>query len=201
MSVAPDGARSNETPKWTAPRVLLGVTGSVAALSVPNYIFALRATGVRSLGAITTHGGAKFFTPTAAAAVCEEVYVESDAGNHVAIARSYDVFLVLPCTAHTLACAAGGYAPNLLTTALLAWNGPAVFVPAMNPAMWHASAVQRNVATLRSDGHIVTAPQPGQSWECASGRLVDGLVMPPPQMIADLVGPISQRARISAVGS
>jgi phosphopantothenoylcysteine decarboxylase/phosphopantothenate--cysteine ligase len=62
---------------------------------------------------------------------------------------------VLPATANTIGKAANGIADNLLTTALLAYDHPIVFAPAMNPTMWRSPAVQRNVKRLQDDGHHV----------------------------------------------
>lgn len=180
-------------------RVLLGVTGSVAALAVPNHVFALRQLGVRRLSVLLTHTGREFLAESACRAIFDQLYRPEDTGMHVTIARDHDVFAVLPATAHTLGYAAAAQAPNLLGTVLLAWPGPVLYAPAMNPAMWQHPGVQRNVRHLRADGHVVLDPVPGQTWECASGRLVDGLgLAPAPAMAAAIAGVAAARHRVAA---
>jgi phosphopantothenoylcysteine decarboxylase/phosphopantothenate--cysteine ligase len=62
-----------------------------------------------------------------------------------------------------MAKAATGLADDLLSTLLLSFTGPIVFAPAMNSAMWEKRPVQRNIETLRADGHHIIDPQTG--WQ------------------------------------
>jgi phosphopantothenoylcysteine decarboxylase/phosphopantothenate--cysteine ligase len=74
---------------------------------------------------------------------------------HIQLTRWADLFVVVPATANVLGKAANGIADDLLSTAILASPKPVVFVPVMNPTMLKSKAVQRNIETLRQDGHYV----------------------------------------------
>jgi phosphopantothenoylcysteine decarboxylase/phosphopantothenate--cysteine ligase len=162
-------------------RLLIGVSGSIAALTLPAYLYAFRAAGVERIAAVLTRTAEGLISERSMRAVCDGVYTEADHGRgHVALGRWADKVVVLPCTAHVLGCAAQGLAPNLLTSVLLAAEQPVVFVPAMNPVMWRKPAVQRNVACLREDGNEVVEPRPGTAYEVASKALVPSLAPPPP---------------------
>jgi phosphopantothenoylcysteine decarboxylase/phosphopantothenate--cysteine ligase len=77
---------------------------------------------------------------------------------HVDLPRWCDAFVVVPASARTFAAVAAGDAANLLQLAILNHDAPVGFVPVMNDVMWTRPAVQRNVATVRADGHEVLAP-------------------------------------------
>ncbi len=186
-------------PDPAPDRVLLAVTGSIAALAVPNHVFTLRAMGFRHLSLLLTHTGRRFLTEDAGRAIFDQVYLPEDTGAHVSIAREHQVLVVLPASAHTLAYAAAAQAPNLLGTVLLAYAGPVLFAPAMNLLMWQNKGVQRNVRQLRADGHVVLDPVPGRLWECASGQMVDGLgLADPPAMAAAIARVAAARRRAAA---
>ncbi|PWV48520.1 flavoprotein [Nocardiopsis sp. L17-MgMaSL7] len=163
-------------------RLLVGVSGSIAALTLPAYLYAFRAVGVERIAAVLTRTAEGLVSEQSMRAVCDGVYTEADHGRgHVALGRWADQVVVLPCTAHVLGCAAQGLAPSLLTSVLLAAERPVTYVPAMNPVMWGKSAVQRNVARLREDGNEVVEPRPCTAYEVASKALVPSLAPPPPE--------------------
>ena len=165
-------------------KLLLGVSGSVAVLNLASYLYAFRAAGVAQIAAVLTATAESFLPASSLRLLCEGVYTEQDHGRgHVALGRWPDQVLVLPATAHLLGCVAGGLAPSLLTTTVLATEAPVTFVPAMNPAMWRKAAVRRNVATLRADGHRVLDPLPGPAFEVASRAIVPSLLVPPPEVV------------------
>jgi phosphopantothenoylcysteine decarboxylase len=165
-------------------KLLVGVSGSVAALNLPSYLYAFRAAGVAQIAAVLTTTAASFLPAGTLRLLCDGVYTEQDHGRgHVALGRWPSQVLVLPATAHLLGCVACGLAPNLLATTLLATEVPITFVPAMNPAMWRKAAVRRNVATLRADGHRVLDPVPGAAFEVASRAIVPSLMVPPPEVV------------------
>ena len=81
---------------------------------------------------------------------------------------------IAPASADFLAKAACGLADDLLSTLLLSFTGPIVFAPAMNSAMWEKPSVQRNIETLRGDGHHFIDPQTGwQSAAAGKGRMAE----------------------------
>ena len=80
---------------------------------------------------------------------------------HIELAEKAELLCVAPATANILAKAACGLADDLLSTLLLAFDGPVLMAPAMNSAMWEKPAVQRNVAQLRADGVVLIDPEEG----------------------------------------
>jgi phosphopantothenoylcysteine decarboxylase/phosphopantothenate--cysteine ligase len=84
-------------------------------------------------------------------------------GAHIELAEKAKLLCIAPASADMLAKAATGLADDLLTTLLLSFSGPVLFAPAMNAAMWEKKPVQRNIATLKSDGHYFVGPQEG--WQ------------------------------------
>ncbi len=80
---------------------------------------------------------------------------------HIQLPRWADLFVILPATADIIGKAANGIADDLLSTAIVAYNGPIVFVPAMNQNMWNSKAVQRNKKLLEEDGHCIVPPSEG----------------------------------------
>jgi phosphopantothenoylcysteine synthetase/decarboxylase len=128
------------------------------------------------------------FLPSGTVSHLVEVATDAAPGDgHVNLARWADLVVVLPCTANTLADIANGHAPNLLTTMALAHRQPMLLFPVMNTEMWDAKPVQRNVRTLRGDGHRVVAPTCALVYEVASGGLVQGIAPPPVDEILNLI--------------
>lgn len=177
MVVDTNGGRPPTVPS----RLLVGVSGSVAALMLPVYLNAFRMAGVAEIRVVATHTAGRFLAPDVLRLLSEEVVTEDEPGpGHIALTRWPDRVLVLPATAHLIGCLANGLAPSLLTTLLLAYEGSIVLAPAMNPQMWHSAPVRRNVATLRNDGHVVVDPVPGNAYEVASRRVLPSLIVPEP---------------------
>lgn len=80
---------------------------------------------------------------------------------HIELGEDADVLCVAPATANILAKAAHGLADDLLSTLLLAFDGPVLMAPAMNTRMWQKPAVQRNVEQLTADGVQLIGPEEG----------------------------------------
>ena len=91
--------------------------------------------------------------------------------QHIAWARWGQIFVLAPATANLIAKCAHGMADDELTTELLAFEGPKIVVPAMNPSMWSHPATQRNVKTLELDGWHLVSPEVG---ELACGEYGEG---------------------------
>ena len=166
-------------------RILLGITGGVAAYKAPELVRALGKEGALISVLMTKHAQ-RFATADALRAVTRGLVLTdlfepaalTDgpwfpdtpksplAYAHIGMAREADLLLVAPATANLLAKLAHGIADDLLTTALLATRAPLLIAPAMNTAMWEHPAVQENVATLRARGVRFIGPE--------SGELADG---------------------------
>ena len=170
-------------------RVLLIVSGGIAAYKTPDLVRKLRARGV-AVRCLLTQGGAQFVTPLSLGAVSEDkVYQdlfsltdEAEMG-HIQLSRDADLLLVAPATANIMAKMAAGIADDLATTALLATDKPVWIAPAMNVRMWDHAATQANLATLKTRGVGVIGPDSG---DMACGEYGEGR-MAEPDAIADAI--------------
>lgn len=146
--------------------VLLGLTGSVAAVKAPELTAALLAKG-HAVKAVATDAATYFFNP--AALGCElvrdadewpgERYERGDAVKHIELRKWADLFLIAPLDANTLAKLALGLCDNALTCVWRAWDPakPVVLAPAMNTLMWENSFTRRHLRSIAADfgaGHI-----------------------------------------------
>jgi phosphopantothenoylcysteine decarboxylase/phosphopantothenate--cysteine ligase len=166
-------------------RVLLGVTGGIAAYKSAETVRRLRARG-HEVRCALTRGATAFITPLTLEVlsghpVWQEEYLTASPGfgageeAHIAAAAWAQVLCVAPATSHTLARLALGLADDFLTTTALAFTGPVVVAPAMHSAMWSKPAVQQHVETLRGRGVWLAGPVEGPlaSGETGMGRMAD----------------------------
>jgi phosphopantothenoylcysteine decarboxylase / phosphopantothenate---cysteine ligase len=157
----------------TGKRILLVVSGSVAAYKALELTRLLRKEGA-AVHAILTAGGARFVTREALAGITgERVHddlwaAEAEIG-HIRLARMADLVVVAPASADILARMAAGLTSDLATTVLLATRAPVLVAPAMNPAMWEHPATRANMATLEARGVRVAGPAIGAMAEPESG--------------------------------
>ena len=163
-------------------RILLGVSGGIAAYKAPELVRRLRDDGLEVRCALTP-AATRFVSPLALEVVSGrpvalEEYLEpngSGVERHLEAASWADLLLVAPATAHTISALALGLADNFLLTTALAFEGPIVIAPALHRAMWENAAVQRRVAELESRGVRRVGPVEGPlaSGEVAVGRMAD----------------------------
>jgi phosphopantothenoylcysteine synthetase/decarboxylase len=149
------------------PRIVLGVTGSIAAYRAADLASTLAKEGVE-LDVVLTDEALRFITAlTFSALTRREVYTRDNDGMrdgqpaHISLADRADLVVVAPATAHLIAQFAHGLAPDLLTSLLLATPAPVVIAPAMNGKMWHHPATQDNVNLLRKRGVGFIGPEAG----------------------------------------
>ena len=149
-------------------RILLGVTGSIAAYKAAELVrlFVKNGDGVT---VVMTPAATEFVKPLTFQTLSRnQVYVDQFASpekwkpEHIALAESADVVVVAPATANTLAKMRYGFADNLLTSILLATRAPVFVAPAMNDGMWENAATQENIAALAARGVRVIAPAEGE---------------------------------------
>ncbi len=162
-------------------RVLLIVSGGIAAYKALELVRLLRRAGV-AVTSVLTEGGAQFVTPLSLQALTEEkVYSslwsltdESEMG-HIQLSRAADLLVVAPASANILAKMAAGLTDDLASTVLLATNKPVLVAPAMNVRMWTHSATVAAMATLRGRGVHVVGPEEGAMAcnEYGMGRLAE----------------------------
>lgn len=176
------------------PRILLGVTGSIAAYKAPEICRELRDRGAEVCVVMTraaTHFvgpvtfetmsgspvGTDLFDPRGRAALPAWVQGTDAARGpyHLVLGDCADLILVAPATASVLAKMVHGVADDLLTTLLLGTSRPVAVAPAMNWRMWQHPATAANVAALRERGVLVVEPGTGKmAWDTeleGQGRL------------------------------
>jgi len=145
-------------------RILLGVTGGIAAYKACTLVRLLVRAG-HEVEPVLTAGAVRFVAPETFRALARRP--ASDAPYpHLG---HWDLLVVAPLTANTLARMAHGLADDVLTEAVLAHAGPMLVAPAMNTRMWLHPATQENVATLRARGVELVGPGEGELAEGEEG--------------------------------
>jgi phosphopantothenoylcysteine decarboxylase/phosphopantothenate--cysteine ligase len=168
-----------EQPSLAGARVLLGVTGGIAAYKAAELARELQRAGAEVQPLVTESGERMVSRATFAALtgrrVPASVWDDPAAVEHVALARWGQVLVVAPATAHTLARLAVGLADDLLGAVALAFGGPVVVAPAMHTEMWEHPATQANLRTLEARGVRVVPPASGPltSGDVGPGRLAE----------------------------
>ena len=175
--------------RLTGKRVLLGVSGGIAAYKSTMIIRLLKQAGC-DVRVVMTQGAQAFITPMTLQALSgEEVRTslldtQAEAGmGHIELARWADVLLIAPATADLMARLAQGMADDLLTTLCLASDAPRWMAPAMNQAMWGHVATQRNLNQLIEDGWQMIGPAAGEQacGDTGFGRMSE------PDVISDVI--------------
>jgi phosphopantothenoylcysteine decarboxylase/phosphopantothenate--cysteine ligase len=164
-------------------RILLGVTGGIAAYKSPDLVRRLRERGA-DVQVVMTAGAREFVTPTTFQAVSGRA-VRSElwdaaaeaAMGHIELARWAQAVLIAPASAGFLARLASGQADDLLATLCLATEAPIVVAPAMNHLMWANAATRANIDTLMRRGVQVLGPGEGDQacGEVGTGRMLEPL--------------------------
>jgi phosphopantothenoylcysteine decarboxylase/phosphopantothenate--cysteine ligase len=182
------------------PRVLLGVSGGIAAYKACELCRLLVKEG-HDVVPLVTPGAERFVTAETFRALARRPPGD-DLYLHLTRA---DLLVVAPCTANTLAKLAHGLADNVLTEAALAHRGPVLVAPAMNPRMWSHRATRANADALRARGVVLVGPDEG---ETAEGELGVGRMAEPDEIrgaARDLLigtGPLrGRRVLVSAGGT
>lgn len=171
-------------------RIVLGVTGGIAAYKAAELVRLLRKQGAEVQVAMT-EGATHFVTATTFQALSgQPVYLDQwdarmpNAMAHIDLSRSADLILVAPASADFLARIACGMADDLLATMVLARDCPLLVVPAMNRQMWENPATQRNVSQLQADGVRVLGPASGEQ---ACGEVGAGRMLEPEEILEEVV--------------
>lgn len=168
-------------------KIVLGITGSIAAYKACLLIRQLIKRGVE-VQVVITPAGKEFITPITLSAlthkpVISEFFSQRDGtwNSHVDLGLWADAMVVAPCTASTLGKMAHGIADNMLITTYLSMKAPVFIAPAMDLDMYRHPSTQANMKTLLSYGNHIIEPE--------SGFLASGLEgkgrMEEPEVIAD----------------
>ncbi|MBN8885196.1 MAG: bifunctional phosphopantothenoylcysteine decarboxylase/phosphopantothenate--cysteine ligase CoaBC [Rudaea sp.] len=170
-------------------RVLLGVSGGIAAYKACELVRRLRDAGA-DVRVVLTENAARFVTPLTFQALSGQPVRTSlwdenaeAAMGHLELAHWAQRILIAPASADLIARLAHGFADDLLTTLYLASLAPVAIAPAMNLRMWAHAATQANVAALRARGVNFFGPADGPMAEPESGP---GRLLEPPQIVAEL---------------
>ena len=154
-------------------RILLGVTGSIAAFKAADLASKLTQSGAE-VDVVLTGAGEKFVTPLTFQSVTgRRAFTDKDLWGdeahvlHVNLGKKADLLVIAPCTANTIAKMAHGIADSLLTVTALAATCPILVAPAMDGGMFDHPATQENLETLQTRGVLVAGP--------AAGHLASGL--------------------------
>ncbi|HWA36227.1 MAG TPA: bifunctional phosphopantothenoylcysteine decarboxylase/phosphopantothenate--cysteine ligase CoaBC [Burkholderiales bacterium] len=162
-------------------RILLGMTGGIAAFKAAELVRLLRKEGA-DVRVVMTQAATQFITPVTMQALSgQRVWTDlwdpavPDNMAHIELSRDRDLVLVAPASADFMAKVANGLGDDLLSTLCLARRCPLMLVPAMNIEMWQNAATQRNVATLYEDDVLFAGPTSGAQacGEQGLGRMVE----------------------------
>jgi phosphopantothenoylcysteine decarboxylase/phosphopantothenate--cysteine ligase len=147
-------------------RILIGVTGSIAAYKAAEVVSALKKSGAEVTVVMTSHATELVGPATLRALSGNEVRVglfERWPGKpiHIDLATGHDVVAVIPATANIIGKIACGLCDDLLSTVVLSTRSPILIAPAMNEAMYGNVAVKENIATLKERGITFIEPETG----------------------------------------
>lgn len=172
-------------------KILLIITGGIAAVKAPELIRRLTKHGFKVIP-VLTKAAEKFVTPLSIAALARsKVYSdlfdlkdEVEMG-HIELSRSADLILVAPATANIIAKMVSGISDDLASTILLATDAPVMVAPSMNVRMWDHPATQRNLALLDNDTVKLIGPNKGEMacGEYGLGRMAE---------VSEIVGSVEQ---------
>jgi phosphopantothenoylcysteine decarboxylase / phosphopantothenate---cysteine ligase len=177
-------------------RILLGVSGGIAAYKACELVRRLRDLGAQ-VRVVMTENATRFVTPTTFQALSGEavrvsLWDESAeaAMGHIELARWAERVLIAPASADLMARLAHGFANDLLSTLCLATASPVYVAPAMNQQMWANAATQANLATLRARGVHILGPAAGDQ---ACGEVGSGRMLEPHQLREAMVASFADR--------
>ncbi|MEK7264030.1 MAG: bifunctional phosphopantothenoylcysteine decarboxylase/phosphopantothenate--cysteine ligase CoaBC [Bacteroidota bacterium] len=169
----------------TGKKIILGVSGGIAAIKIPLLIRELRRNGVE-VYVVMTKAAAEFVTPLSLSALSlhpvvvdifpkQNTEIVETSTWHIHLAESADCMLIAPATANTIAKIAHGYSDDALSTLAIALRSPLILAPSMDGEMWMNQAVQKNVTTLKEFGCFILPPEEGAlaSGLTGIGRLPD----------------------------
>lgn len=166
-------------PTLIGKRIVLGVTGSIAAYKAVSLLRTLLREGA-TVQVVMTASATKFVTPLtfevlSGHPVSTDLFEAHQEMKHLSLPEQADAIVIAPATAHCLAKSALGLGDDLLSTMLLTAQCPLIVAPAMDGGMWTHPAVTEHVRTLRARGTIVVDPEEGPlaSGKIGQGRLAE----------------------------
>ena len=178
---------------FSGKKIVVGVTGSIAAFKVAGWVSTLTKEGA-DVSVIMTEAGSRFVAPLTFSALSGNPVLTdmfqaeaTHAISHIELGQNADLLLIAPATANTIAKLAHGLADDLLATTVLAASCPVLIAPAMNSRMFENPITQRNIRLLADGGYTIIDPAYGQmacktegpgrlaEWEDAEEKILQGL--------------------------
>ena len=162
-------------------KIILGVTGSIAAYKSAELIRVLKKQGA-DIQVIMTKSAKEFISPLTLQALSGNPVLENmwepSCGNgmeHISQARKADLILIAPASANFIAKLAQGLSDDLLSTICLARTCPILIAPSMNKQMWQNAATKRNISIITKDGINISGPESGEQacGEEGMGRFIN----------------------------
>jgi phosphopantothenoylcysteine decarboxylase/phosphopantothenate--cysteine ligase len=175
-------------------RVLLGVTGGIAAYKAASLARELQRAGAEVTAVLTASAtrfiGADTFSGLTGHPAYTSLWESPGEVVHVRLAQAHELAVIAPATGNLIAKLAHGLADDLLSATLLEFDGPVVVAPAMHAGMWSAPATQANVRTLLAHGVRFVGPEEGAlaHGDEGMGRMSE------PGAIADVVASVAARS-------
>lgn len=185
----------------TDKRILLGITGGIAAYKSAELVRRLRDHGAE-IRVVMTPAATEFITPLTLQALSGNPvhtdlldHAAEAAMGHIELARWADAVVIAPATANFIARLSNGLADDLLSTLCLATAAPLLVAPAMNRQMWQNPATQENIARLQARGVTLLGPASGAQacGETGPGRLID------PEELAQAIVSAGRTNRLAGV--
>jgi phosphopantothenoylcysteine decarboxylase/phosphopantothenate--cysteine ligase len=177
------GSLGSEDSGLTRRRVVLGVSGGIAAYKAVDVCRRLVDAGVHVVPVLTAEAtrfvGEVTFSALASEPVQRSLWDEDSPIPHTRLGQTADLVVVVPATAHTIARYAAGLSDDLLTATLLATRAPVLVCPAMHTEMWEHPSVRDNLALLERRGVEIIPPEQGRlaGGDSGEGRLAEPAVI------------------------
>ncbi len=168
----------------TGKKILLGVTGSIAAYKAIVLVRLLVKAGAE-VKVIMTPSARDFVSPLTFSTLSRnevliDLFNETSWANHVNLGRWADVMLIAPLSCNTIAKMANGFCDNLLLAVYLSATCPVIVAPAMDEDMWHHPSTKLNIDKITSFGNKII---PVENGELASGLYGEGRMAEPDQIL------------------
>jgi phosphopantothenoylcysteine decarboxylase/phosphopantothenate--cysteine ligase len=187
-------------------RIVLGVTGSIAAYKALDVVRRLKKEGA-DVWVVMTRNGQEFVTPLSFQTLSGHPVATGtfepnpDPLRHINLAEDSDLLAIVPATANSISKAASGIGDDLLSTIILATTKPIVFAPAMHEQMWHNPIIKQNVARLKNLGFQFIEPDRGPlassplaSSTLASGSIGEGRLAPVEKIVDTISSLLTKKA-------
>lgn len=177
-------------------KITLGVCGTIGASNIDNYVILL--SRIYEVNVILTQNAHKFVSYESlkyySNSIHSSLFNESSSVEHVKLGKECDHFLVMPASANAIGKISNGIADDLLTSAILNYQGNILFAPNMNQTMWSNPILQDNVEYLKNKGHKFIN-QRKKGVEAYDNSIVEiDSALPSPKVLFDILNKIESQS-------